>query len=178
MEDKLQEIIDLATELHGDQKRKYSGEPYVNHTITVSNIVRDYGGDESMVYAAILHDVLEDTPTNSLELVKRLMGVTDDSELTMKVLRLVKELTDIYTKESYPDINRKGRKEMEAMRLGEVSPKAQTIKYADLLDNGVDILKNDPKFGEVYLKEKETILKYMDKGNSELYNKCIKNLSI
>ena len=176
MEDKLQQIIELATELHGDQKRKYTGEPYVNHTISVSNIVRDNGGDESMVYAALLHDVLEDTPTTGLELIKRLMGITDDPELSMKVFRLVKELTDVYTKESYPDVNRKGRKEMEAMRLGRVSPKAQTIKYADLLDNGVDIIKNDPNFGKVYLKEKEQILKYMNKGNQELYKKCLEIL--
>ncbi len=176
MEDKLQQIIELATELHGDQKRKYTGEPYVNHTISVSNIVRDNGGDESMVYAALLHDVLEDTQTTGLELVNRLMGITDDPELSMKVFRLVKELTDVYTKESYPDINRKGRKEMEAMRLGRVSPKAQTIKYADLLDNGEDIMKNDPKFGKVYLKEKETILKYMDKGDPQLYSKCMEVL--
>ena len=96
----------------------------------------------------------------------------------MDVLRLVVELTDVFIKEDYPDINRKGRKEMEAMRLGKVSPKAQTIKYADLLDNGIDIMSNDPKFGKVYLKEKGQILKYMNKGNQKLYNKCIENLSI
>lgn len=177
MSDKLDKIIELAKELHGDQKRKYTGEPYVNHTISVSNIVRDHGGDESMIYAAILHDVLEDTPTTGMELLNRLMDITDDPELSMKVFRLVKELTDIYTKESYPDINRKGRKEMEAMRLGRVSPKAQTIKYADLLDNGIDIMTNDPKFGKVYMGEKETILKYMNKGNQELYNKCLELLN-
>jgi hypothetical protein len=65
---------------------------------------------------------------------------------------------------------------MEAIRLGRISSRAQTIKYADLLDNGQDIMKNDPKFGKVYLREKETILKYMNKGNKTLYQKCIDNL--
>ena len=62
---------------------------------------------------------------------------------------------------------------MEAMRMGKISPKAQTIKYADLLDNSKDILKNDPKFAKVYIGEKEQILKYMNRGNQELYKKCL-----
>ena len=129
-----------------------------------------------MVYAAILHDVLEDTPTSGTELLNYLMEITDKPELSMRVFRLVRELTDVYTKESYPDVNRRGRKELEAMRLGRISSKAQTIKYADLLDNGMDIMSNDPKFGKVYLREKEEILKYMNKGNQELYNKCLEVL--
>ena len=169
---------ELARELHGEQKRKYTGEPYVNHTVKVAEIVKTYGGDESMVYAAILHDVLEDTPTTEDELFSYITEITGDIKLSMDVLRLVKELTDVYTTEDYPDINRKGRKEMEAIRLGKTSSKAQTIKYADLLDNSMDILSNDPKFAKVYLKEKEQILKYMNKGNSELYDKCFENLSI
>lgn len=171
------EIEQLARELHGDQKRKYTGDPYVNHTVAVANIVKTYGGDESMVYAAILHDVLEDTPTSGTELLNYLMEITDEPELSMRTFRLVGELTDVYTTESYPDVNRKGRKELEAMRLGTISSRAQTIKYADLLDNGMDIMSNDPKFGEVYVKEKEQILKYMDRGNQELYNKCLEVLN-
>ncbi len=175
--DKIKDIISLAKELHGDQKRKYTGEPYVNHTIQVAKIVKDYGGDDNMVYAAVLHDVLEDTPIRELDLLDRLLDILNTKD-SIDVLKLVKELTDVYTKDNYPDVNRKGRKEMEAIRMGRISPKAQTIKYADLLDNGQDIMKNDPKFGRVYLKEKELILKYMNKGNQELYKKCIKSLDI
>jgi (p)ppGpp synthase/HD superfamily hydrolase len=170
------EIEKLARELHGEQKRKYTGDPYVNHTVAVAQIVKTYGGDESMVYAAILHDVLEDTPTTEDDLFSYITEITGDVKLSMDVLRLVRELTDVYTKESYPDVNRRGRKELEAMRLGRISPKAQTIKYADLLDNGMDIMSNDPNFGKVYLREKEEILKYMNKGNQELYNKCLEVL--
>ena len=76
-------IEQLARELHGDQKRKYTGDPYVNHTVAVANIVKTYGGDESMVYAAILHDVLEDTPTSGTELLNYLMEITDEPELSI-----------------------------------------------------------------------------------------------
>lgn len=173
-----QDIEELARSLHGEQKRKYTGEPYVNHTVKVADIVKTYGGDESMVYAAILHDVLEDTPTSEKELMDLLMDIFNDPLMSSDVLMLVKELTDVYVKENYPEINRKGRKEMEAIRLGKVSPRAQTIKYADLLDNSIDIVYNDPKFAKVYLKEKEQLLKYMTKGNQELYNKNLEVLSI
>jgi (p)ppGpp synthase/HD superfamily hydrolase len=173
-----EEVEKLARELHGEQKRKYTGEPYVNHTVKVADIVKTYGGDESMVYAAILHDVLEDTPTKEDDLFSYVAEITGDVKLSMDVLTLVKELTDVYIKEDYPNINRKGRKEMEAMRMGTISAKSQTIKYADLLDNGEDIMKNDPKFGKLYLKEKINILKYMDKGNQELYQKCLEKVTI
>ena len=175
--DKLKDIILLAVDLHGNQKRKYTGEPYVNHTVQVAKIVKNYGGDDVMVYAAVLHDVLEDTNTTKEELFNHLRQIIGSGK-AIEVVKLVQELTDVFIKDDYPNINRKGRKEMEAMRLGAISPKAQTIKYADLLDNGQDIMKNDPKFGRVYLKEKEQILKHMNKGNQELYKKCLSALEI
>ena len=175
--DKLKDIVLLAKDLHGNQKRKYTGEPYVNHTVQVAKIVKNYGGDDIMVYAAVLHDVLEDTNTTKEGLFNHLRQIIGP-EKAIEVVKLVQELTDVFTKDDYPDINRKGRKEMEAMRLGSISSKAQTIKYADLLDNGQDIMKNDPKFGKVYLREKEEILKHMNRGNQELYKKCLSSLEI
>ena len=173
----LKKVEELASELHGNQKRKYSGDPYVTHTIRVANTVKKYGGDDTMVYAALLHDVLEDTPTTESDLISLLIKTKELNLSQVKnVVNLVKELTDVYTTENYPSTNRKGRKELEALRLGKISPRAQTIKYADLLDNSEDILRNDPKFAEVYLKEKRDILKYMDRGNTSLYKKCLESL--
>jgi len=171
--EKINKIKELAILLHGNQKRKYTGEPYVTHTFRVSDMVKEYGGDEAMVYAAVLHDVLEDTPTTESELLEKIMSIVEPN-IAMDVIRLVKELTDVFTTENYPKINRKGRKEMEAIRMGRISPRAQTIKYADLLDNSEDIMRNDPKFGKLYIKEKEVILKHMNKGNKNLYEKCLK----
>ena len=173
----LRKIEELAAELHGTQKRKYSGDPYVTHTIRVANTVKAYGGDDAMVYAALLHDVLEDTPTTESELSSLLINTKElNLSEVQDVVKLVKELTDVYTTDNYVGTNRKARKELEAIRLGKISPRAQTIKYADLLDNTEDIVKNDPKFAEVYLKEKRNILKYMDSGNTSLYKKCLDSL--
>jgi (p)ppGpp synthase/HD superfamily hydrolase len=177
MENKLDLVKELATKLHGEQKRKYSGEPYVTHTFRVAKTVEEHGGDENMVYAALLHDVLEDTETTEVELFSMLSNIIGHKD-SVDTVRMVKELTDVFTTEKYPDINRVGRKEMESFRLGMVSKRSQTIKYADLLDNGVDILKNDPKFAKVYLKEKRMIMDNMDKGNQTLYKKCMEFLNL
>ncbi|MDR0408547.1 MAG: RelA/SpoT family protein [Campylobacteraceae bacterium] len=64
--------IELAVKQHEGQFRK-SGEPYVVHPILVASIVAHYGGDEIMVIAALLHDVVEDTQT-TVEEVEELFG--------------------------------------------------------------------------------------------------------
>ena len=53
--------FNLANEYHGDQKRK-SGEPYIIHPIAVCDILVDLGMDCQSLVAALLHDVVEDTP--------------------------------------------------------------------------------------------------------------------
>ncbi|MFV0482029.1 MAG: RelA/SpoT family protein [Campylobacteraceae bacterium] len=77
--------VDLAVEKHEGQFRK-SGEPYVVHPILVSTIVAEYGGDEAMVIAALLHDVVEDTDC-SVEDVNKMFGD--------EVSKLVEGLTKI-----------------------------------------------------------------------------------
>lgn len=57
---KIVKAIDDAKKFHEGQLRK-SGIPYVVHPICVACIVAHYGGDESMICAALLHDVVEDT---------------------------------------------------------------------------------------------------------------------
>ncbi|CAA6798456.1 MAG: GTP pyrophosphokinase (EC, (p)ppGpp synthetase II / Guanosine-3',5'-bis(diphosphate) 3'-pyrophosphohydrolase (EC [uncultured Sulfurovum sp.] len=52
--------LNLAKVAHAPQKRK-SGEPYIIHPILVATITALVSNDESMVIAALLHDVVEDT---------------------------------------------------------------------------------------------------------------------
>lgn len=52
--------IQLCIRQHDGQFRK-SGEPYAIHPILVSCIVAFLGGDDDMIIAALLHDVVEDT---------------------------------------------------------------------------------------------------------------------
>jgi len=50
----------FAAQVHRNQDRKRSGIPYVSHLLGVASIVLDYGGDEELAIAALLHDAAED----------------------------------------------------------------------------------------------------------------------
>lgn len=60
----------LAREAHADQKRS-SGEPYITHPVAVAAIVFSMKLDHKSVMAALLHDVLEDTPVSRESLVEK-----------------------------------------------------------------------------------------------------------
>jgi guanosine-3',5'-bis(diphosphate) 3'-pyrophosphohydrolase len=56
----IQKALDFCIVAHKHQHRK-SGEAYVIHPILVASITANFSKDESMVLAALLHDVVEDT---------------------------------------------------------------------------------------------------------------------
>ena len=164
MEDLMESIVDralaFATIAHGEQKRKYSGEPYIVHPIEVMEIVKTVPHDEAMLAAALLHDVVEDTEVTIAE-VRQAFG--DD------VASLVDDLTDVSKPE---DGNRKARKALDREHSAQSSPRAQTVKLADLISNSSDILENDPKFAKIYLAEKELLLKVLTQGDPTLHEKA------
>src|SRR6201987_1569434 len=49
-----------ATHVHGGQVRKGTSTPYVAHLLAVAATVLEYGGDEDLAIAALLHDSVED----------------------------------------------------------------------------------------------------------------------
>lgn len=61
------DALNFAIESHKNQFRK-SGEPYVVHPILVAAIVGYISQDKTMVTAALLHDVIEDTPVTIKEI--------------------------------------------------------------------------------------------------------------
>ena len=58
--ERINAALALALEAHKGQQRK-SGEPYIVHPILVAAITASISSDETMVIAALLHDVVEDT---------------------------------------------------------------------------------------------------------------------
>jgi (p)ppGpp synthase/HD superfamily hydrolase len=157
----IDEAIAFAALAHGGQKRKYTGEPYIVHPIEVMSIVHNYGADETMLMAAVLHDVVEDCGITLQTIGERFGG---------EVESLVDGLTDQFTSESYPDLNRAARKARERDRLAGCDPAVQTIKYADLISNTQSIVIHDRNFARKYLDEKEKLLEVMNEGNPELFS--------
>lgn len=148
----------FATAAHAavDQRRKYVHTPYIEHPEAVAAMVALYGGDEGMIAAAWLHDVVEDTSV-TLALVRQEFG--DD------VAGLVEALTDAQTP---ADGNRAIRKRRAAETLAVAGGRAQTIKYADLIHNVGTIVEHDPGFARVYLREKRELLDMMRDGDPGL----------
>ncbi|MBZ7994852.1 RelA/SpoT family protein [Campylobacter canadensis] len=64
----LEKALDYCIKMHEGQFRK-SGEPYSVHPILVACFVAYFAKDESMILAALLHDVVEDTECTQEELI-------------------------------------------------------------------------------------------------------------
>lgn len=155
------EALAVATQAHRGQKRKGKDEDYICHPMRVAERVRGLGGDEAMVCAALLHDVVEDTDI-PLDHIDRVFG-TD-------VGNLVLELTE----PKHTGLNRHTRVTREIMRLLTISPRAKVIKLADIEDNLSAIEDLDLKFGRQYLREKLRALGVLRNANRDFYQRVIK----
>ena len=147
--------FDFAMAAHAsiNQLRKYTGEPYIVHPIAVARLVRSIGGTNEMIAAALLHDVVEDTPV-TLNEIKHVFG--------FPIADLVEQLTDVSVPQ---DGNRAIRKEIDRKHSARATAEGQTIKLADLIENSRTIAEHDPEFAEVYIPEKRALLEVLTKGN-------------
>jgi guanosine-3',5'-bis(diphosphate) 3'-pyrophosphohydrolase len=175
MKEVLEKIKDFADQAHGDQKRKYTQDRYIVHPERVMHMCQQYDSSLPVSAAALLHDVLEDTPVTQRELHQFLLSVMNDTD-AQQTTHLVEELTDVYTKQKYPRLNRRTRNQKEANRIERTSPESQTIKYADIIDNCKEIAIHDPEFAGLFLCECRMLLRRMQKGNKELYGKAVETV--
>lgn len=150
----------FATAAHAGQVRKYTGLAYITHPEAVAEIVRSVPHTPQMIAAAWLHDVVEDCGVE-LHTIQREFGPW--------VAEYVHWLTDV-SKPS--DGNRAKRKEIDRLHTSRAPAEAQTIKYADLIDNLSTIVGHDPAFAKVYLKEKALLLAVADKGDPTLLRRA------
>ncbi len=67
---KIISAYEFASKAHEGQKRS-SGQPYIIHPLAVSYILLELGMDTDTICAAMLHDVVEDTPVTLQEVKKR-----------------------------------------------------------------------------------------------------------
>ncbi|MEY4504220.1 MAG: hypothetical protein RL154_513, partial [Pseudomonadota bacterium] len=86
----LDKTIEFCIASHLGQKRK-SGEDYAVHPILVAAFVAGFGGDEAMMKAALLHDVVEDTEC-SKEQVAEMFG--EDVSVLVDALTKISEIRE------------------------------------------------------------------------------------
>lgn len=159
------EAMMFAREVHKDQRRKYTNNPYVDHLAEVAGIVaatgiracnvEPFACDELAVPIAVawLHDCVEDQGV-SLEEIQSRFGTI--------IAIGVSGLSDLETG------NRTERKAASRARLAACSDWIQTIKCADLISNTSSIVEHDPKFAVTYLEEKRLLLEVMTKADPRL----------
>lgn len=135
------------------QKRKYTGEDYIHHPVAVADIVRNNGGSDEMIAAALLHDTIEDTQVTYGHIFS-LFGE--------RVAEMVDALSNKAKKE---DGNRETRFFINVRALRErLDMQSRVIKLADLIHNTQSITKYDQKFAAQYLAEKAFMLRVLFNG--------------
>lgn len=150
-EDKIliRKAFDLALDAHSDQRRK-TGEPYIFHPIAVAKIVAyEIGLGAESIAAALLHDVVEDTPytVNDME---RLFGKT--------IAKIVSGLTKIskLNKEQDASIQAENFRKMLLTLHDDV--RVILIKIADRLHN-MQTMESMPGYKQVKISS-ETLYIY------------------
>jgi len=142
----------FARERHESQTRKVTAAPYITHPARVaSRVALLPDASAEMVAAAWLHDVVEDTGTPLHEIEQRFGPV---------VARIVAGLTNHFTKEAYPDMNRRTRKVREIDRLMGQPLAIRRIKLLDRIDNLGEVDPFDD-FTRVYILESQELLDAM-----------------
>jgi GTP pyrophosphokinase len=97
----IEQAFEVASTAHDGQHRM-SGDPYITHPIAVAIIVAELGLPETVVAAALLHDVVEDTGV-TIEQVRKDFG----DEIAMMVDGVTKLDTIVYGEASQAETVRK-----------------------------------------------------------------------
>lgn len=159
MNDLIQDTFQFMVAAHtaSGQIRKKTGEPYWTHPARVARLLNRYATihvNEITIAAAHLHDVVEDTDV-TIDDIHNHFGCYD-------LTRIVRGLTDVYTTEAYPNLNRATRKALECERLRQEADDVKTPKVCDLIDNSESIVKFDSGFANTYMKEKAALVEVLD----------------
>lgn len=128
----LLKAIAFAADQHRDHRRKgQTAAPYINHPIIVAEQLAAQGQEDniSLLMAAVLHDVIEDTETTEEEL-REAFGA--------QVANLVLEVTDDMS------LKREERKARVVQMIEGKSRDAKMLKLSDLSANIHDVIHHPP----------------------------------
>lgn len=122
----IRHAFDVAVDAHKDQRRK-SGEAYIFHPLAVAKIVAsEIGMDATSIAAALLHDVVEDTPY-TIEDIEEMFGET--------VARIVDGLTKISNLSTNKDVSLQAENFRKMLLTINDDVRVIIIKIADRLHN-------------------------------------------
>ncbi len=116
--------------LHGDQKRKGDGLPYIIHPYSVAFILANYSDDEDVITAGLLHDTLEDVSDYGSEDL-----INDFGERVCKIVKEVSEDKDPNDGKEKERASWQERKEKYIADLENDSQEALMVGCADKIHN-------------------------------------------
>ena len=123
--ERILDALGLMQELHGTQRRKCGGAPYITHLLAVASLVGEYGGNEDQFIAALLHDAVEDQ--GGMAVLQRIRELFRD-----EVGDLVWACTDAWEDPKPPW---RARKEAHIARIPDSPVGARLLLAADKLHN-------------------------------------------
>lgn len=138
------EAFAYAHALHGSQRRKGTGVPFISHLMAVTALVLEHGGDEDQAVAALLHDAVEDHPRSG-------KTATEIRErFGERVHRIVIAMTD--SDPEAPTEAAKGpwheRKEAYLRQLSAAPADVLLVAAADKLHNARTVLEDYRELGD------------------------------
>ena len=129
----VEKALRIATEAHLGQVRKGDSSPYIVHPVMVALKLREHRFSDTVVAAALVHDVLEDTPFPESRL---------RAELGEEVVSIVNTVSE---DKSLPWEERK-KKYIEEVHLG--SQEAKAVSAADKIHNAQSLFAAYEQDGE------------------------------
>ncbi len=125
LNERFDQALNYAIQLHADQLRKGSGVPYLAHLLSVTALVLEDGGSEDEAIAALLHDAVEDQGgLATLEEIRSKFGT--------HVADIVAGCTDSFEDPRPPW---KQRKDRYLQHLAQATPEVRRVSLADKLHN-------------------------------------------
>ncbi len=121
---RVQQALNDARTSHRGQLRK-SGEPYIFHPLRVTHLAARHWMDFPSVIAALLHDVVEDTPVTLADVRKKY-----GNEVTHLVDGLTKVTSEIMSKE---DLKKETYKKTLLVAIKDI--RVLCLKFWDRVDN-------------------------------------------
>jgi GTP pyrophosphokinase len=135
------EAVALAVEVHGHQERKGLGVTYLAHVLAVSATVWEYGGDEDLAIAGLLHDAVEDG--GGAAMGDRIAGVFGD-----RVAAVVLECSDSIADAGAAKAQWFARKVRHLAKMADRSDDALLVAAADKFHNVRSLIADHRAVGD------------------------------
>jgi len=143
--DRLSSAFTYAERLHRSQTRKGNDIPYVAHLMAVCATVLEWGGDEDVAIAALLHDAAEDQGG-----IKTLTAIR--TRFGDRVADIVEACSDSITADKAVKAPWQARKEATVKKLRTVNRDVALVTAADKLHNLTALVRDVRRDGAETMK--------------------------